>query len=47
MSDEPARIDASVITQPLDAAFIALGNKIEREWPQQLSNILEAREVIL
>lgn len=47
MSHEPANIDASVITVPLDQMMTALGNKIEREWPKRYANILGAREFVL
>jgi hypothetical protein len=47
MSDEPPKIDAGVITVPLDKAMTALGNKIEREWPKRYANILGAREIVL
>jgi hypothetical protein len=47
MSDEPPKIDAGVVTVPLDKAMTALGNKIEREWPKRYANILGARELVL
>lgn len=47
MNGTPANIDASVITVPLDRAFAALRNKIEREWPQRYATIPGAREIVL
>jgi hypothetical protein len=47
MTNQPANIDASVITVPLDKAMTALGSKVEREWPQKYAHILGAREIVL
>lgn len=47
MNEEPANLDASVITEPLDSMLTALANKIEREWPANLAYILGARELFL
>jgi hypothetical protein len=44
---EPADLDASVITEPLDSLISALGNKIEREWPARFAQIRGARELFL
>ena len=44
---EPANLDASVITEPLDILVTALANKIEREWPARLAHIRGARELFL
>jgi hypothetical protein len=47
MTNHQIHIDASVITEPLDKAMTALGNKVEREWPRQYEHILGAREIVL
>jgi hypothetical protein len=44
---EPANINASVITEPLDSLLTALAFKIEREWPARLQQIKGAREIFL
>jgi hypothetical protein len=47
MSPDPVDLEASVITKPLDSLIGALGNKIDREWPKNLSHIWGARELFL
>jgi len=47
VTGEPAPLDASVITEPLDSMVAALGYKLEREWPANRTNILGARELLL
>lgn len=47
MDNEAKNLDASVITEPLDSLVAALGNKIEREWPNTFSHIPGARELFL
>jgi hypothetical protein len=44
---EPANLNASVITEPLDILVIAIANKIKREWPARFSHIRGARELFL
>jgi hypothetical protein len=44
---EPANINASVITEPLDSLLTALAFKLEREWPAYLQKIQGAREIFL
>lgn len=47
INEEPPKIEASVITEPLDSVVGALGNKLEREWPAAFANIQGARELFL
>lgn len=44
---EPANLNASVITEPLDSVITALSYKIEREWPRRFNGVLGARELFL
>ncbi len=43
----PRSLDFKLIERPLDTLIIALGNKIEREWPTQFSAVVGARELFL
>ncbi|SRR6266446_4107980 len=45
--DEPKSLDFTVIGEPLNKLLVAVGNKLEREWPQRYRNVTGARELFV
>src|SRR5260370_6694687 len=45
--DEPKPLDFNVIGEPLNKLLIAIGNKLEREWPLRYRQVTGARELFV
>src|SRR5260370_22610551 len=47
LNQAQSSIDFSVIARPLDSLLVALGNKIEREWPVSLATVRGGQALFL